>query len=234
MPPEDHQGRYRKPLAAGGASTQAHGLGQHHVAVWVEVWSPIVRKRAKVVEAIAVTWLALVCLGGCGVVDFRDPSTGEPEIVVDQAVVSEWRKAVSPGVDDLNALGGLPGLKAEGVARVTPCSIDSGELFDLTAGRQWTATRPGMDASHFDPSVTATTARGYKAIIRRLVATGWTVGDRGTGLGFDLPRGLSFDTAHLRRKVDRTTLRMTVQVFDDGVLASLGFRGSRKACRLAQ
>ncbi|MFL6002906.1 MAG: hypothetical protein ACJ72P_08875, partial [Nocardioides sp.] len=107
-------------------------------------------------------------------------------------------------------------------------------LFQLSAGLQWTAVRPGRNAEDRHPSVTATTARGYQAITRRLVAAGWTVDQRENFLGFDLPTGLDFDTVFMQRKVGRTTLHMTLQVFDDGVQADLGHRGANDACRLAR
>jgi hypothetical protein len=184
--------------------------------------------------APAVACLALLGLQSCGAGNASEKSTDQRKIVVDHAAVDDWKQAVAPGLTDLNSLGEIRGLIEEGAASISPCSIDSGELLRLSAGRQWTAMRPGRNAEDLHPSVTATTARGYQAITRRLVAAGWTVTDRENFLGFDLPTGLGFDTAFLQRKVDRTTLHMTLQVFDDGVQADLGYRSTKDACRLAR
>jgi len=184
----------------------------------------------RTVVAAAAVFLTLAVLGAGAVMLAK---VDDPEIQVNHAVVKEWEQTLAPGLADLSTLDGLPGLDDEGPAELYPCSIDSGELFDLEASRSWTAVVPGKGVDTVDPSVSLETARGFKAMIRRLVAAGWKVTTREDLQGMELPAGLSFDSVDLARDVDGTGLWVAIGVSDDGVFAHLGFDGARKACRLA-
>lgn len=190
------------------------------------------RNRLAIVNAaIAVCLMGMAVASVALVAAARSESSG-PEIVVDNAVVDQWERSLAPGLADLNALGSLPGLTGNGDARIRPCRIDSGALLDLGAGAFWTALQPGLNAEHLNPSVTPATAEGFQTIIRRLTDAGWTIVDNEENLDMDLPTGLNFDTVDMERRVGGTELRLSVQVFDDGVLAGIDFDGARDACRL--
>lgn len=186
---------------------------------------------------VSLLLAALVVLGVVVVGTWGDRGGGSPmsEVLVDEPAVADWNRRVAPALADLNGVRGVPGLRAEGPASAVPCSVDSGELFDPSAGRSWAAVAADRDAGGADGfSVTPETARGFKDIIRQLSDRGWDLEAREAVLGMNLPDGLLFDTVHLERTVDDTTVGMVLQVFDTGVHAGVGFDGAQRACRLSR
>lgn len=100
---------------------------------------------AAAAAAMAAGLIALATLATLGV--FTIQSLGDTDVTfsTDPQAVDEWETQVAPALEDLNGLGDLPGLRAADPGRVQPCSVDSGELFDVSAGRTWDAETPGPD-----------------------------------------------------------------------------------------
>ena len=192
------------------------------------------RNRLLIVMTVIATFLVGASVATVALVAAARSVSRSPEIVVDEAVVRQWDRSLGPGLADLNALGSLPGLKADGNARIHSCSIDSGELLELGAGAHWTALEPGLNAEHVHPSVTAATAEGFQTMIRRLTAAGWTTVNKQMAVDMVLPGDLSFDTVDMERRVGAIDMELTVQVFDDGILAGITFAGARDACHLTE
>lgn len=154
----------------------------------------------------------------------------DPAIHTDQRVVKDWQTKLAPALGDLNELGDVPGLRTAEPARINPCSYDSGELFDLSAGRYWDATAPGRTDEHPPASVTPSTAHAFVNIVTRLQEAGWHVTKKGNYLGMDLPPGLTYDGVDLTKQNLGVTDTLSIQLYDDGVDAYLTFTGAQKAC----
>ena len=63
-------------------------------------------------------------------------------------------------------------------------------------------------------------------------AQSWTARVPGRGVDTTHPSGMDYDTVDLTLRTQDATLLLGVQLFDDGVLASLDWRHSPKACRV--
>ena len=179
---------------------------------------------------VAISVLMKISLVGVAWWAYR--FTHDPGFTVDHAVVQQWHTTLAPGLADLNTASDLPGLKADGPASISPCGFDSGNFFDLSAAQSWTARVPGRGVDTTHPSVTPETAHGFRVLIQRLRAAGWSVRDRSNSLDMELPAGMDYDTVDLTLRTQDATLLLGVQLFDDGVLASLDWRHSPKACRV--
>jgi hypothetical protein len=189
------------------------------------------RRRWRLI-ATAVTSAAVLLLVPGALAVYLLPLSGDEPVTykVDQRVVKDWNQKLAPALADLNALSNIPGLKPADPARVSSCSVDSGELFDLHAGRYWDATDPGRTVEYPPATVTPTTAHAFLEVIRHLRTAGWRVAATSDNLGMDLPRGLTYDTVDLNRTTSGVKTNLYLQVFDDGLLAGLDFEGAKKAC----
>lgn len=158
----------------------------------------------------------------------RQPASGPRamDVRTDRKAVAVWQRTLTPALADLNSIPAVPGLVPDGAASINRCSIDSGQLFDLSAGRSWTAPhRAGMKP-------TLGTARGFVQIVDYLSGSGWKIVKRSTNTGSVTTANPRYDTVDLRRPLHGTTGLLTIQVFNRGVDAYLSFRGAPKACHL--
>jgi len=179
-----------------------------------------------VAAAAGIVWL----LGG----DLSG-SPSESDIQVDREAVAEWKHTLAPALDEVNDIPPFPGLTPEGPATISSCSIDSGELFDVSAGRTWDPTggnAPGDAVYDANPKPSLQTARGFVQIADHLESSGWTIVSREQNTESVTAANPDYDTVLLRRSYGGPPVFATLQVFVDGIDVYLTFAGAPRACQL--
>lgn len=180
--------------------------------------------------ALIVAASLLGCAAVLGYAAFRVLTDTDPPIHTDRRVLADWNTKLAPALEDLNSIGEVPGLESAEPASISPCSYDSGELFDLSAGRYWDASVPGRTEEHPPASVTPSTAHAFLDIVTRLKKAGWKVIKTGDYAKMERPPGLTYDGVDLTKENLGVTDTLTVAVYDDSVLAHLTFAGAEDAC----
>lgn len=174
---------------------------------------------ARLIQVTAVTtFVATVqgCGGSATTVQVRDHT--------DAAALLHWNERLAPALADLERVSPSP-LVGEGNARIIGCRRDEGELTEAWAGKEWIGT---TSVSYGE--VTPQAREGYSRIASQLIDLGWTSPDLGAGVA---PGASALQvTEFSRTRSDYAGQEyLTLQLFEDGVIASLTFDDAPDVCR---
>lgn len=171
-------------------------------------------------------WARLTVVGGLialaagltVVVAVRSLQPPAPDPVSDRRGLTQVRQRLSAAAGDLDAVPDPVNAHARRGARLTGCSVDSGEVFEPGLFREWRLVGPARSPDALD--VTEQGRRAGSAIAAALISRGWSGTSR---LDQDAATGLT-------RSYDGYTIGLTVQAFSDSVLVS-GHTRHRRVCR---
>lgn len=192
----------------------------------------------RTLAAVVGTTLALLAsITGCAASSDSAQTLSKPTVtpsvqgclrLIDDEALAVWEKVLGPALNDLNALPSVPGLTPDGPADITGCSQDSGENFDLSGGRSWSAEDDGGPGGLV---ASERTGSAFMSIVNRLRALGWKVGRKTVELDSTTRANPDFDTISLERRFTKRTVTVTLQVSGLGVIADLRFRSAPSGCR---
>ena len=168
---------------------------------------------------VAVLGLVAVVVAGCGYLAYLVVRT---PYVEDEAALAVRRHMLQPAIVDLNAVPSPRYARPTGPAHVTGCSMDSGQLFQPWAGREWRLYGPARIRSS---RIFGSGPAGRQALTRlaeSLRDRGWTGSTEPDKVG----------AIELSRDPEGRSLGITLQVFEDGILANVGAPGLPRVCRM--
>jgi hypothetical protein len=145
-----------------------------------------------------------------------------PVARVDQDAFRDWETRVSVGLEELDAVPPLTGLKSTGAGEVQQCSFSDLELFQPSATKLWTVSRLPVDSLEDTQSpVRLSSSEAVDHIVSHLKSVGWIVVRR------DESQSNLFV---LKRISDKRTLTISIQVFGSEIMAQVFYDGPARIC----
>lgn len=192
----------------------------------------VIPARGRRTFVMVTTVLVIAAMVLVPVMAFLTSASGfldDGEVKTDPQALAAWERVVGPVLDDLDAMPALEGLEPRGSARISGCSVDSGETFGISAGRYWEGGVPYEGEPH--PVITPANVRNFEKVVTHLRARGWTLVGSRRQMDPNEPSVEYGRVADLEQSVGERSVTAGVQAFmGDTVTVSLAFDHSPPGC----
>jgi hypothetical protein len=178
-------------------------------------------RRRTTIRAVGLA-LAFLLTSGCAA---SSVSSGPEDLVGDKSGLALNKQRLAVVAHDLNAVIDPANARAKAPAYSSGCTLDSGEVFEPSAGRSWSLSGPAKDNT--DPEsvdaqpLTPTLAgrHAMEQIATQLIALGWIGSARVRHLYAHEKHSDGIYVIELQRTFPDHQVHLGIQGFSDSILA---------------